>query len=139
MTSAAYAESADRVSRWSASSRETKLFGWRGRQEDLRRVVDVDGAIHRRMEDEKGAPQAADALPLVVRAQVVDERTAHLEGAAAQLHFGLALLEKRLEVFAEQSRDVLNVEGRPDGRDRLHAAADRRPQPTPPPRRGCGR
>ncbi|HSV21617.1 MAG TPA: hypothetical protein VLJ17_01160, partial [Xanthobacteraceae bacterium] len=90
------------------------------RSEDLRCVVDVYGAIHRRMEDEKGPSQAADPLPLIVRAQVVDERTAHLESAAAQLHFGLALVKKRLEVFAKQSCDVLNVERRPDGRNGLH-------------------
>ena len=37
-----------------------------GRLEDLRRVVDVNRAIQRRMHDEQGAPQGADALRLIV-------------------------------------------------------------------------
>jgi hypothetical protein len=88
--------------------------------EDLRCVVDIYGAIHRRMEDEKGASQTADALLLIVHAEVVDERPAYLEGAAAQLHFGLAFLKKRLEVFAKQSCDVHNIARRPDRRNGLH-------------------
>jgi hypothetical protein len=54
-----------------------KAFRVASRLEDLRCVVDVYGAIHRRMHDEKGASQAADALPLIVHAQIVDERAAH--------------------------------------------------------------
>src|SRR4030095_14383518 len=72
------------------------------------------------MKDEQGASQATDALLLIVRAQVVDKRATHLEGAATQLYFGFALLKKRLEVFSKELCDVLNVERRPDGRNGLH-------------------
>jgi hypothetical protein len=43
------------------------------RLEDLRCIVDVHRAIQRRMEDEEGLSQRANALPLIVLAQIIDE------------------------------------------------------------------
>src|SRR5437764_54267 len=85
--------------------------------EDLRRVVDADDLVTRRMEDEKRLSQGADVLRRIVMLEILQELSADREGPAADVHVRFTGGDDLFLAAHEEVLDVLWIIRRADDCD----------------------
>jgi hypothetical protein len=82
-------------------------------------IVDTDGCVARRMEDDERAPEAGDALLHVLCAHVVDEILANPEFPSRQLHARLTVALDLVDVAGKALQHMSRIERRADRCHRL--------------------
>ena len=95
-----------------------EALGMLGRREDMRGVLDADGLVGRRMEDQQRLAQLRDALGELLLGDVSQEFPADAERPPGERHLDLAVLADGVDLVPEQMRDMAGIAGRGDGHHR---------------------